>query len=329
MSVRQLITFPIIPEEVYDRVRSTNSFKVRDLNSLKLALDKLISLALREDVFAQLILLDLYLSVNHESVHKDNSTGRKIELKLSRLMALTTGDDLIRENPRIEILLSPDEIALFDEEVITLVANNYREKGDLFFINSQTNSLYKLSIKSLVPSNDEINFGAFEFLSTFKGLPILDNPLNGLQERNRSINFTYYGRRYENLGLGSSAKLRNVWDFIENIGQKENYLHRFRILLGAVYKDDFMIYIKDPNFFKIYLVRNIDFIEIILDKIQQGFKHMRVEGNGLRVANVRSFTDRAFAKFEYPIDNVMPSKDALLDILRRNQAVKVSTFLSL
>jgi len=329
MSIRQLITFPLIPEEVYDRVRTSNRFRVRDLHSMKSALERVFSSASRGDTLCQLILMDFYLSINHENVHKDNSTGRKIETKLSRLFALSTGDDLPRENPNIDVIMTPEDQELFDDDILTLVTNNYREKGDLFFINSQTNSLYKLSIKSLVPSNNEINFGAFEFLSTIKGLPVLNNPLHNLQERNRSISFDYYGTRYENVGLGSAAKLRNVWSFIQNIGLEDEYLNRFKILLKAVYKDDFLIYIKDPDSFKIYLLKNEDFIEVMLDKVRSGFTHMRVEGNGLRVSNLSSFTNKAIGRFVYRLDSVLPDKQDIINILVSTQSQKVNQFLSL
>lgn len=329
MSIRQLITFPLIPEEVYDRVRTSNRFRVRDLETMKSALEHVFSAASRGDTLCQLILMDFYLSVNHQNVHKDNSTGRKIETKLSRLFALSTGDDLPRENPNIDVIMDREEQELFDDDVLALVANNYREKGDLFFINSQSNSLYKLSIKSLVPGNNEINFGAFEFLSTFKGLPVLGNPLNNLKERNRQIDFNYYGVQYENLGLGSAQKLRNVWLFIQNIGLEDDYLNRFKILLKAVYKDDFLIYIKDPDSFKIYLIKNEDFIEVILDNVRSGFSNMRIEGNGLRVSKIDSFTNKATGRFVFTIDNVLPNKQDIINILISTQSQKVNQFLSL
>ena len=170
MSLSDLILFPHIPKELYQEYKIKNKVSVKDLASIKRELNKLFTSAISGDKLSQSILYDFSISINHPTVYKDNITGKRIEQRLSELFALSTGDEISKENPDIKTLLSTDEIKLFDKNVLDLICSNYREKGDLFFFTPKTNSIYKLSIKSLVPKNKEINFGAFEFQSTIKGI---------------------------------------------------------------------------------------------------------------------------------------------------------------
>jgi len=265
--------------------------------------------------------MDFYLSVNQELVYKDNITGKRIEIKLSKLFALTTGDEMPRVNPNINVLMPREYQVLFDPEVLYLAASNNREKGDLFFVNHLNSSLYKVSIKSLVPTNKEINFGAFEFLSTIKGIEGLE-PLLNIQERNRSIDFQINGLKFRDIGLGSSKKLKNMWGFIQYQGKEIEYLNRFKILLETIYKDDFLIYIKDPENIKIYLLPNFEFINIVLEKIKNGFSQMRMEGNAIRINDLELFKKRSIGKFEFSFDNLLPNKTEIINILNENSNQK-------
>ena len=262
------------------------------------------------------------MSIHHESIFKENITGKRIEDKFSELFALSTGDEMPRENPSPGTLMSETDLLLFDPEVLYLVTSNYREKGDLFFVNTKTHSLYKISIKSLVPTNKEINFGAFEFLSTIKGIPALE-PLLTVQERNRSIQITTAsGTVFSEIGLGSSKQLKNLWNFINYTGTLDEYLNRFRVLLSSVYKDDFLIYIKDPNGIKLYLLENEKFIHIVLSKVAAGFVNMRMEGNGIRINDLETFKNFARYKFEYSFDELLPDKIEIFTILNSLQEQK-------
>lgn len=322
MSLSDLISFPLIPKSQFSRFRTSNSTNVRDLNTLYRGIDKLIGLSRSGDKLAQTIITDLYLSIHHESIYKENITGKRIEDKFSELFALSTGDEMRRENPLISALMLEEDQALFETEVLNLVSSNYREKGDLFFVNTRINSLYKVSIKSLVPTNKEINFGAFEFLSTIKGIPELSQLLT-IQERKRTIQVTTpSGELLGNIGLGSASQLRAVWNFINSTGTMEQYLNRFRLLLTAVYKDDFIIYIKDPNNFKVYLLENDKFIAIVLEKIAMGFVNMRVEGNAIRITDLERFKRESRFKFEYSFDSILPDKLEIFSILNSLQEEK-------
>ncbi len=160
MSLSNLILFPNIPQELYKEYKLKNKVSAKDLHTISKGIAKLFNSSKKGDKLSQIILFDFYMSINHPTVFKDNITGKRIEQRLSELFALSTSDILSKENPDINTLLSADEIKLFSKEVLDLVCSNYREKGDLFFFESSKNSIYKLSIKSLVPDNKEINCGA-------------------------------------------------------------------------------------------------------------------------------------------------------------------------
>jgi len=321
MSINELTQFPYIPSEIYQKYRAKNKLNVKDLDSIKKGIDKLLNNSQKGDKLAQLILMDFFLSINHELVYKDNITGKRIEIKLSKLFALSTGDEMPRANPNINVLMPKEYQIVFEPEVLYLAASNNREKGDLFFVNHQENSLYKLSIKSLVPTNKEINFGAFEFLSTIKGIVGLEELLN-IQERNRAIDIVSDGIKFRDIGVGSSKKLKNMWLYIQHQGKEDEYLTRFKILLETVYKDDFLIYIKDPENIKIYLLPNFAFISIILEKIRNGFSQMRMEGNAIRITDLELFKKSSIGKFEFSFNDVLPDKMEIINILNENSNQK-------
>jgi hypothetical protein len=321
MSTKDMVNFPHIPEEIYDRDRSRNQVTFTGLLSIKLALSKLFSNAIRGEKYAQLIVYDFYLSINNEYIFKENITGKWIELKLSKLLALVTGDEIPRSNPEVDTIMSRENQALFDSDILTMAASNYREKGDLFFVNTVTNSLYKLSIKSLVPTNKEINIGAFEFKNSLYGIDGLE-PLLNIQERSRSIELEHCGIRYSNIGMGSQTQLKNMFNYIRVVGKDDEFLTRLEILLRAVYADDLLIYIKENNKMKIYLVDNNSFMTIMLDKIKNGFAGIRVEGNAIRVSPLNVFRESAAEVFEYTFDELLPNRDEIEQLLSTVQAQK-------
>jgi hypothetical protein len=325
MSLYNLILFPYIPQELYLEYKSIKNSNVKEIDSLSKCLKELFIAAKSGDKLAQLILFDFHLSINHNTVFKDNITGKRLEQRLSKLFALSTGDEIKKENPNIETLLSASEIEMFDTSVLNLICSNYRNKGDLFFFNSKFNSIYKLSIKSLVPTNKEINFGAFEFQSTIKGIDGLQDLLN-LQERNRKIDLIINGQVHKGIGLGSSKQMYKIIEFIKFKNKLEEYLFRFRTLLKGVYKDDFLIYIKDNHKFCIYLVENADFIDLVLEKVAQGFKNMRIEGNAMRITDLEKFKTIAKTKLEYKLVEVIPNYNEIETLVLQSDHNKLSIF---
>lgn len=59
----------------------------------------------------------------------------------------------------------------------------------MIFYDPRQDSSYKVSIKSLIPENKEINFGAFDFTSLVQG--ILDDKFLALGERRSKIKVSF------------------------------------------------------------------------------------------------------------------------------------------
>ncbi len=324
MSLSNLTLFPYIPIDLYQEYKHQKKITVTNLTSLCKSIQQLFNNAKSGDKLAQLILFDFHLSINHFSIYKENITGKRIEQRLSSLFALSTGDELSKENPKIETLLTDNEIKLFEKTVLDLVCSNYRDKGDLFFFNSKANNLYKLSIKSLVPTNNEINFGAFEFQSTIKGISGITELLQ-VQERKRVIDLEYNGIIYKKIGLGSSTQLASMIAYIKAKGKLAEYLDRFKILLQGVYKDDFLIYIKHQSKFIIYIIDNKDFINLVLKKVNDGFISTRIEGNAIRITDLKLFKEIAKEKFEFDLLTVIPDYNAIESLLLTSNQNKISS----
>lgn len=321
MSIQSMVNFPHISEEIYISYRRQNQITFTGLISIKQALDRLFSNAKKGDNYAQLIVYDFFLSINNEYIYKENITGKWIELKLSKLLALSTGDEIPRSNPDWDTIMGRENQSLFNSDILNMAASNYREKGDLFFVNTQSNSLYKLSIKSLIPTNKEINAGAFEFKNSLFGIEGLE-PLLNIQERSRQIEIVHEGKRYSNIGMGSQTQLRNMFNFIKLLGKEKEFLLRLELLLRAVYADDFLIYIKENDKMKIYLVDNNSFLTIVLEKIRNGFTGIRVEGNAIRISGLDMFKEYASAVFEFKFDELIPNRDEIEQLLIASQAQK-------
>lgn len=325
MALSDLILFPYIPQEIYEQYKNTHRVSVRNISTLDKELNRLFYTAKSKDRLSQCILFDLYLSVNHPAVFKDNITGKRIEQRLSKMFALSTTDEIQKSNPKIEKLLTQNEIEQFDADVLNMVASNYREKGDLFFFDSSNNSLYKLSIKSLVPTNKEINFGAFEFQSTVKGIPEIEEDLINLQERDRPIELEIEGKKIK-MGLGSAPLMSNIIDYIKSKGKINEYLKRFRILLQGVYKDDFLIYIKDDTKFAIFLIQNGVFIDILLNRVSNGFKGMRIEGNAIRLTGIKEFFNQCYNCYVIDIKECIPERSKIEKLLIDSNHIKLTSF---
>lgn len=116
------------------------------------------------------------------------------------------------------------------------------------------------------------------------------------------------GVRYSKIGMGSQSQLKNMLKFIKAKSKDSEYLSRLEILLRSVYVDDFLIYIKDNDSMKLYLIENEQFMNLIMEKIKNGFVGMRVEGNAIRVTGLNSFKAKALSKFEFTFDDLLPDR---------------------
>ncbi len=325
MSISDIVIFPYVPIEIYKEYKAKYKTEVYDSKTLIKSLKNIFINAQKGEKISQTILFDFYVSINHSAINKDKGTGKRIEDRLSILFALSTGDAIKKKSSKIENLLNKDQILLFDKTVLDLICKNNSPKGDLFFFNGEQNSIYKLSVKSVVTDNTEINFGAFEFKSTIKGIEGLEDLLN-LQERKRTIKISYNNQLFENIGIGSSKQMSNMLDFIKAKNKEKEYIQRFSIILRGVFKDDFLVYLKDNTKFEIYVITNNTFINFVLEKVLQGFKSIRMEGNSIRVSDIKLLKSIADEKLVFDLKDAIPDYDELETILLSSDHSKLSNF---
>jgi hypothetical protein len=257
----KILKYPIIPYNVYEEYRSLKRKPISDNSSMKTLLNSLVSDGISKNnseasILAKLILFDFKNFISHPSIFKENSTARALENRLSVLGNGRTSDALSKTNPEISVLLDKDYLAKIPLNIHPKICSNFREKGDAIFYNPKKDNSYKVSIKSLVPSNKEINFGAFDFTSLVT--EILDEKFLALGERKSKLKISYKGIDYE-IGRGSRIQIENLFKYLKVINKLDDFIERWEIVFDGVFKEDIFIFIKDfkvlclsvlrPNYF--------------------------------------------------------------------------------
>ncbi|KPE50107.1 hypothetical protein [Chryseobacterium indologenes] len=288
----KILKFPIIPQSVYERYRAIKRRPVTDSDSMSSLLGNILRDSLSDNneasTLAKLILFDLKNYLNHPAIYKEKYTANALETRLALLGDGRTSDDLPKTNPTINILLEEEKIQKIPSEIFTKICSNFREKGDLIFYNPRINSSYKISIKSLVPENNEINFGAFDFTSLVQN--ILDPAFLALGERRSKLTILSEETQTEfEIGRGSKAQLQQLFNYVNSIGKLDEFIERWEIVFEGVFKEDIIIYIKDYNKCRMYLLTNADFKRCISDSLRNHWHEFsksainRWEGNSIRM----------------------------------------------
>lgn len=288
----KILRYPIIPQNIYEKYRAIKRKPVYDSISMIVLLKNLIIDASKKDksessIWAKLILFDLKNYLNHPSIYKEKYTASALEYRLALLGDGRTSDDLPKINPNISSLLSAADIAKIPTEIHPKICSNFREKGDLIFYNPRKDNSYKVSIKSLIPKNKEINFGAFDFTALVMG--ILEDTFLALGERKSKLNIEIEGTKYE-IGRGSKAQLQTLFQYVEMIGKKDEFLERWEIVFRGVFKEDIFIFIKNYKRLQIHLLSNEDFVKCVMDSLKNNWSNMaksvinRWEGNSIRMS---------------------------------------------
>lgn len=237
-------------------------------------------------ILAKLILFDLKNFINHPAINKENSTAKALENRIALLGDGKTSDALPKNDPEISVLLSDVEISTLPTVIHKKICSNFREKGDAIFYNSKLNTSYKVSIKSLIESNKEINFGSFEFTSLVKN--ILDERFQTLGERKSLFREIIENEEIE-IGRGSKKQLNGLFRYIKSLNKWDKFIERFEICLKGVFKEDIFIYIKDFKVLKIYIISNQAFTNCVINSLKNYDNNnsklviTRWEGNSIRM----------------------------------------------
>ena len=215
-----------------------------------------------ENDFSSLSIINyMHNNLTDETKAKRKVTARDIEDFIADIFNGTVTDEESRQNS--STMPITDSSSTLD--IVNLyIASNYREKCDIEFNNS-----YKLSIKSFITDNKEINCGSFAREALFKD--IVDN---------------YGGERKS--GLGSKGQLLDLFEQIKLDGKWDTFVERFTYMTNNIFKDDLLIFIKGGNNVDIYLIDSIMFKNTLISAVSSGPKFAvsvlnRYEGNSIRI----------------------------------------------
>lgn len=334
----KILKYPVIPYNIYESYRDLKNKPVSDNLSLKNLLNNLVNDGLSKknndsSSLAKLILFDLKNFICHPSIYKENSTARALENRLALLGNGRTSDALSKTNPDISVLLNKNDIKKVPIEVQSKICSNFREKGDAIFYNPKKDTSYKVSIKSLIPKNNEINFGAFDFNSLV--IDVLDDNFLALGERKSKLKINHDGVSYE-LGRGSRSQLDDLFKYIKAINKLEEFIERWELVFTGVFKEDVFIFIKDYKILKFYVLSNDNFKKCISESLRAiNFNNSvsainRWEGNSIRMNRdiVIKYCDFKIEKkySDFFDEQKIISKIKEIDYLKQNELLKISEF---
>ena len=217
------------------------------------------NLSKKSDFNSLYILNYLYKFICSDEVAKRKSGAREFEDFLAVLFGGVIADNNKRKNISISV---PN----FFENVQDKVASNKREKADLIFDN------FSVSLKTLIPSNKEINMGSFEKTILFDGL--------GLQS------FLTERKNEANIGLGSVTQLNNLIDTIKKGKNYDKFVKKFDEMVKFIYAENLIVAIKSNKQFEFYFFSNGEFYEIFKEfALNQNITNIvnRWEGNSIRI----------------------------------------------
>lgn len=286
-----ILKYPIIPRRVYEEYKLERKIQISDTKSFKKLFESLIKDAKLNDksdksILAKLIFFDFKNYLSHPVIQKDNNSAKALEQRIALIGEGTTSDKFLKKDPDFKVLLNEQDIEKLRLDILQKIASNFREKGDVIFYNSSRNTSYKISIKSLIVENKEINFGAFEWTTLIDG--ILEEQYKSIGERKNYINLNI-NNNIEIAGRGSRSKLISLFKHIQYYNKWNEFIDRFSVLFKGVFKEDILIYMKEYKTFKLYIIDNDTFCNTIINSIKNAInepKKMilnRWEGNSIRV----------------------------------------------
>ena len=279
-------------------------------SDMLLVFQRLFRKATENDFTSLSIINYMHNNLTDETKAKRKVTARDIEDFIADIFNGTVTDEESRQNS--STMPITDSSSTLDI-VNSYIASNYREKCDIEFNNS-----YKLSIKSFITDNKEINCGSFAREALFKD--IVDN---------------YGGERKS--GLGSKGQLLDLFEQIELNGKWDAFVNRFTYMTNNIFKDDLLIFIKGGNNVDIYLVDSTMFKNTLISAVSSGPKFAvsvlnRYEGNSIRIErdiflspeisthiglNFNNTNENALNKIDLELQKL---KDKTLNYLSNNSA---------
>ena len=234
------------------------------ISSMKIILDT------KENFNSAYLLNYLYQNISEKNVAKRKTTARDLEDYLSIIFNGTITDETKRDNKSINI-------GMIENNFITnFTVSNKREKADILFADN-----FVLSVKTLMPNNQEINLGSFEKTALFYELDVYDF-LGERKGKNGELN-----NKIVKIGLGSKPLLKNLLLLLKEKGKYDIFKIRFLKMLKEIFSDDMLIAIKNDTVMDLYFVKSNDFYSLFEKNIDNIDNLMTIvnrwEGNSIRV----------------------------------------------
>lgn len=224
----------------------------------------------KENFNSAYLLNYLYQNISSKEVAKRKTTARDFEDYLAILFNGQITDEIKRTNDAIEIN------TIENDYITNFTISNKREKADIIFSNN-----FKLSVKTLMYNNKEINLGSFEKTALFYELDVYDY----LNER-KGKDGILQGKVVK-IGLGSKVLLKNLLYLIDEMGNYSKFKERFLNMAKEIFADDMIIAIKNDTKMDLYFITAKEFFNLFksrIDNIEEFMKLVnRWEGNSIRV----------------------------------------------
>lgn len=231
------------------------------ISDMLLVFERLFNKSIKNDFISLSIINYMHNNLTDETKAKRKVTARDIEDFIADFFNGIVTDEKPRQNLSTSSVIGSSSTKNF---IDSYISSNYREKCDIEFKN-----LYKLSIKSFVIDNKEINCGSFAREALFKD--IIED---------------YGGERKK--GLGSKGQFLDLFEQIEKNNKWSDFVNRFTYMTENIFKDDLLIFIKGGSSVDIYLVDSKKFKATLISAVIAGPKSAvsvlnRYEGNSLRI----------------------------------------------
>jgi hypothetical protein len=226
--------------------------KLDDVKKFFEVLDKSIKSG---DIDATIIGKHIYDTITNEKLRKRKVSAINFEEFLTTIFEGHIVDTENRE-PK------PIGYDFGDEDSNGRVARNKLEKLDVIL------GELNLSVKTLVPTNKELNIGSFSAEALFRGfLPYTPN---------------------EREELGSKPLLKNKFEKFKQEGKWNDFVNRFEKMVSEIFRTDWIITIKDKWNLEVYIVKSEEFRNLLVNSLKEsgesGVKLLnRFEAHALRV----------------------------------------------
>lgn len=225
----------------------------------------------KENFNSAYLLNYLYQNISSKDVAKRKTTARDLEDYLSILFNGKVTDETKRENKDIQINNIENDF------ITNFTISNKREKADIIFGDS-----FLMSVKTLMPTNDEINLGSFEKTALFYELDVYDF-LGERKGKNGTLN-----SEIVKIGLGSTPLLKNLLLLLKEKGKYGIFKTRFLKMAKEIFADDMLIAIKNDMIMDLYFIKADDFYKLFENNIDNIDNFMSIvnrwEGNSIRVS---------------------------------------------